>query len=371
LLLEDDPSFREVIKEFLTETGYSVREVKSGMEGIQEVLAGDFAVVLCDMQMPALSGDLFYRAVERARPQLCERFIFMTGHRGDTTANDFIKAASAHALLKPFHLDDLLEAIGEMERQRHLAREPSPRRGPTAIRSVQKWVSRSDLQPVTADRNALNPPLAATANRPCAAGNSSACDNHSRLRIWMNAATVLAMVAVAGLLYTGYRQAEERRVAVSNELQRAQVTWEAVSGDLEKARQDGERAEKFTERARRVTNECARLQWSSALQRIAACTPAHVQLQDIRLRQVGNSGDAWSLRIEARCPGTRLDANAFRCDIQQALGTVFNYGVNARIEQMEEVPADAAGGPAVTFTIVAAIASAEMPTADAAMRSTK
>src|SRR5687767_11492260 len=65
LLLEDDSAFREIIKEFFQEAGYTVREVNSGVEGIQEVLAGDFSIVLCDMMMPGLAGDLFYRAVER------------------------------------------------------------------------------------------------------------------------------------------------------------------------------------------------------------------------------------------------------------------------------------------------------------------
>ena len=73
LLLEDDSTFREIITTLLTESGYEVKAVQSGVEGIQEVLAGDFAVILCDMMMPGLPGDLFFHAVDRARPHLCER----------------------------------------------------------------------------------------------------------------------------------------------------------------------------------------------------------------------------------------------------------------------------------------------------------
>jgi len=360
LLLEDDASFREVIKEFLTETGYTVREAQSGMEGIQEVLAGEFAVVLCDMQMPGLAGDLFYRAVERARPQLCERFIFMTGHRGDARANDFIRAASGHALLKPFHLDKLLEAIGEMERQRNLAPGTFPQRGPAALRPVPKWVSSSDAQPVTANRNAPSEPPAAMATEQRPAENSSAGENHPRLRLWMNAATVLATVAVMALAYAWYRHVEDRSGAVSHELNEAQTLWTVASESLEKARAAGAPVAKFTERAGQVTNESTRRRWSSALQRIVDCTSAGIQLQDIRVRQVGDDGDAWSLRIAARCAGTRLDADTFRCKIQQELQTIFDGPVKTRFEEMEEVPG-AAGEPArgatVAFTMVAAIST--------------
>src|SRR4051812_9177804 len=66
LLLEDDPAFRQVIADFLMDLGFSVTAVQSGLEGIQAVLSGQYAVILCDMRMPGLPGDLFYRAVERA-----------------------------------------------------------------------------------------------------------------------------------------------------------------------------------------------------------------------------------------------------------------------------------------------------------------
>ena len=111
LLLEDDPSFKEIIKDFLTDSGFTVLAVQNGVEGVHEVLANDFEVILTDMMMPTLPGDMFYRAVERMRPHLCERFVFMTGHRGHGKVNDFISNVNGIILTKPFHVDDLLEMI--------------------------------------------------------------------------------------------------------------------------------------------------------------------------------------------------------------------------------------------------------------------
>ncbi len=111
LLLEDDPSFKEIMTDFLRESGYQVVAVQNGVEGVHEVLASDFEVILCDMMMPTLPGDMFYRAVERMRPHLCERFIFMTGHRGNHKVNEFITNVCGTMLGKPFHVDDLLEMI--------------------------------------------------------------------------------------------------------------------------------------------------------------------------------------------------------------------------------------------------------------------
>jgi CheY-like chemotaxis protein len=111
LLLEDDPAFREIITDFLEENGFSVTAVHNGVEGAHKVLASDFELILCDMMMPTLPGDMFFRAVERLRPHLCDRFVFMTGHLGDPKVNDFINSVCGAVLSKPFRVYDLLEMI--------------------------------------------------------------------------------------------------------------------------------------------------------------------------------------------------------------------------------------------------------------------
>jgi len=111
LLLEDDPAFKEIMTDFLAESGFEVVAVNNGVEGVHQVLASDFEVILCDMMMPTLPGDMFFRAVERMRPHLCDRFIFMTGHRGNNKVVDFITGVNGTILTKPFHVDDLLEMV--------------------------------------------------------------------------------------------------------------------------------------------------------------------------------------------------------------------------------------------------------------------
>ena len=111
LLLEDDPQFKDIMRGFLFAPGFEVVAVQNGVEGVHEVLVSDFEVILCDMMMPTLPGDMFFRAVERMRPHLCDRFIFMTGHRGNPKVNDFIRNVNGTLLSKPFQVDDLLEMI--------------------------------------------------------------------------------------------------------------------------------------------------------------------------------------------------------------------------------------------------------------------
>jgi DNA-binding NarL/FixJ family response regulator len=88
-----------------------VIRVPSGVEGLKHIMAVDFHVILCDLVMPNLPGDMFYLAVERIKPQLCKRFIFMTGHGADPKWDAFIRKVRGLVLFKPFPLHDLLAAI--------------------------------------------------------------------------------------------------------------------------------------------------------------------------------------------------------------------------------------------------------------------
>ena len=56
-----------------------------------------------------------YRAVERAQPNLCRRFIFMTGFRGEPKITEFIGSVGGFILWKPFEFRVLMEAIKRIE----------------------------------------------------------------------------------------------------------------------------------------------------------------------------------------------------------------------------------------------------------------
>lgn len=120
LVLEDEPNFREIMQCYFAEQGFHVVTVQNGVEGVHEILASDFDAILCDMQMPTLPGDMFYRAVERMRPHLCDRFIFMTGYRGNQKVNEFISAVNGMVLIKPFHMDELQDMLSFVELREHL-----------------------------------------------------------------------------------------------------------------------------------------------------------------------------------------------------------------------------------------------------------
>ena len=111
LLLEDEGDFTEVLKTYLETESFRVTGVKNGVEGLKKIMLADYDIILCDMMMPNLPGDMFYRAVERTKPHLCKRFIFMTGHKGDKKIDTFIRTVRGVMLWKPFEMHQLLDTI--------------------------------------------------------------------------------------------------------------------------------------------------------------------------------------------------------------------------------------------------------------------
>lgn len=115
LVLEDDDAFRSFLKRLLIQEGFEVVSVLNGVDGVHQILANDFDAILCDILMPTLPGDMFYRAVERMRPHLCRRFVFMTGQYEQAKVKEFLANTGGTILLKPFQIEDLREMLAFVE----------------------------------------------------------------------------------------------------------------------------------------------------------------------------------------------------------------------------------------------------------------
>jgi DNA-binding response OmpR family regulator len=111
LLVEDETMYAELLKEYLESYDYSVIVAPDGVQGLKKVMEKDFDLVICDLLMPNLPGDMFYVAVQRVKPQLAKRFIFITGHQNDPSVAEFVKKTKSLTLFKPFEMHVLLETI--------------------------------------------------------------------------------------------------------------------------------------------------------------------------------------------------------------------------------------------------------------------
>ena len=116
LLLEDRDEFREVLHDYLAYRSFQVTSVPSGVEGLREIMKDPFDLIICDMMMPQVGGEMFYWAVTRARPAAAQRFIFFTGHKNNPELEFFFKRVNATVIIKPFKLTELDTTIDNILR---------------------------------------------------------------------------------------------------------------------------------------------------------------------------------------------------------------------------------------------------------------
>ncbi len=94
----------------------------SGSEALTLCAQGDFDMILCDMMMPGMDGSEFFAALSRARPELLDRVVFMTGGAFTDQATSFLANHKNRWLQKPVRREWLLDAAAALQRESALMR---------------------------------------------------------------------------------------------------------------------------------------------------------------------------------------------------------------------------------------------------------
>ncbi|MCU0416654.1 MAG: sigma-54 dependent transcriptional regulator [Cytophagaceae bacterium] len=109
LIIDDERSIRNTLKEILEYEKYEVEEAADGEVGLQKVLAEEYDVVLCDIKMPKLDGmELLEKAAEAGKSGA---FIMISAHGSIETAIDATRKGAYDFITKPPDLNRLLVSV--------------------------------------------------------------------------------------------------------------------------------------------------------------------------------------------------------------------------------------------------------------------
>ena len=105
LVIDDEEAILDSLRLNLTQSGYSCTTARSGQEGIALFENGEFDLVLCDLQLPDMSGTDVTRRLREMRESI--EVIIISGYGSVANAVDATKAGAFHFVEKPFEFDAL------------------------------------------------------------------------------------------------------------------------------------------------------------------------------------------------------------------------------------------------------------------------
>jgi signal transduction histidine kinase/CheY-like chemotaxis protein len=111
LIVDDEPTVRDVVAKFLVFRGYQVSVADNGNEAIALFKQQHCDLVVTDLGMPGMSGWEVAREIKELRPQTL--VVLMSGWAADLDAQKVKASGVDHVVHKPFNVDDLIRLVGE------------------------------------------------------------------------------------------------------------------------------------------------------------------------------------------------------------------------------------------------------------------
>lgn len=111
LVVDDDPSMVQTLRDVLTATGFWVDAAFSGREAIERVRDNPPACILMDIRMPGLDGVATFRELKQTAPN-CS-VIFMTAYAASHLVDEAHQEGALEVLPKPLDLDRVIHLLEE------------------------------------------------------------------------------------------------------------------------------------------------------------------------------------------------------------------------------------------------------------------
>lgn len=110
LVVDNEPAICRALKIMLERHGFDVVTSMGGESALAHLRDSRFDLMLVDLRMPELRGDVLFHYAVSVQPHLARQTVFMTG---DITldAQEIIESLGCPLLLKPFDLRDVSSAL--------------------------------------------------------------------------------------------------------------------------------------------------------------------------------------------------------------------------------------------------------------------
>ena len=117
LIVDDNASFRELLRIMLSSEGYEVLVAEDAVEGGKAMLAGGLDLAICDIDMPYMNGLELLSALRSDPNTTSLKVILLTGRQDIETLTKAEELGAQDYLIKPVTRERLLEAVNACLKQ--------------------------------------------------------------------------------------------------------------------------------------------------------------------------------------------------------------------------------------------------------------
>jgi DNA-binding response OmpR family regulator len=110
LIIDDEPAICRALTIALTRAGFLVRTSGTGDGGIRMLQKEPFDVLVLDLRVQDMRGDVIYELARAERPELGARTLFVTGDISER-ADRIVASCGCPLLRKPFEVRDLIQML--------------------------------------------------------------------------------------------------------------------------------------------------------------------------------------------------------------------------------------------------------------------
>jgi len=135
LVIDDDIVVLESCRKVFEPEGFEVVATADPKEGLELASRTAFDVVLCDWQMPGLSGMDVVEQIDRISPQAT--VVMISGYPSVGRATDAMKRGAMDFISKPFTPEEIMEAVKKATRQKIIQEQKSIGRIESLLKSFQ------------------------------------------------------------------------------------------------------------------------------------------------------------------------------------------------------------------------------------------
>jgi PAS domain S-box-containing protein len=114
LVVDDERLVLQLLGEMLGADHHTVDTVGDGTQALEVLRRASYDLILSDVRMPYLDGPGLYRALERRLPDLCRRFVLMTGDVLSAEIQTFLEQTGVPGLSKPFDRGEVRRVIQQI-----------------------------------------------------------------------------------------------------------------------------------------------------------------------------------------------------------------------------------------------------------------